>query len=351
MPTAPQIFRDLGIELPLVQAPMAGSMDAELVIASCRAGAMGSLPCAMLDSAQITAEVEKIRAATDKPFNLNFFSHQEPVLRQQDFDGWRETLAPYFHEAGVDAPTGIPAPGRQPFDEEKCRVVEALKPPVVSFHFGLPEEELLDRVKATGALVFSSATTVEEAAWLAERGVDAVIAQGVEAGGHRGMFLTTDISNQPRTEALLPAVREAVNLPVIAAGGIANRSGADAAFAMGADVVQVGTAFLFCNEASPAGYHLEALTGVEPVSTALTNLFSGRPARGMINQLMADIGPMNNSAPPFPMAGSDLAPLKQANVMPARDLSPLWCGENGESSRIYRGKSAAEICRNLMGLD
>ena len=180
-------------------------------------------------------------------------------------------------------------------------MLEEFRPAVVSFHFGLPSNELLARVRRWGAKILASATTVDEARWLEARGVDAIIAQGLEAGGHRGMFLSEDLSTQVGTLALLPQVVRAVKVPVIAAGGIADARGVAAAMALGAAGVQVGTAYLLCPEASTSALHRSALKGEGARHTAVTNLFTGRPARGIVNRIMRELGPINALAPSFPL--------------------------------------------------
>ncbi len=249
----------LGSELPIIQAPMAGAQDSALAIAASKAGALGFLPCAMLNADAIRAEVTAIRAATDRPFGLAFFSHTPPTPSQEREAAWREALAPYYREYAIDPSTIPTVPGRLPFSSETCAVVEAFRPAVVSFHFGLPSDELLDRVRRTGARILSSATTVEEARFLESRGVDAIIAQGAEAGGHRGVFLTDDLSTQLSTMALVPQIVNAAKVPVIAAGGIADAAGVAAARALGASAVQVGTAFLLCHEAKTSPVHRAAI--------------------------------------------------------------------------------------------
>lgn len=338
----------LGIALPIVQAPMAGVQDSALAIAVSAAGGLGSLPCAMLTPERIRDEVEAIRGATDKPFNLNFFCHSPPPPDPAREAAWLETLMPYYEELGLGGSQGPGGPGRQPFSEQGCELVEALQPPVVSFHFGLPTQVLLQRVKASGALVLSTATTVREARWLEARGVDGIIAQGIEAGGHRGMFLSDDIDTQSGTFALLPQVCEAVSVPVIAAGGIATAAGVRAALELGADMVQAGTVYLLCPEASTSELHRRALATAGPDSTVLTNRFSGRPARGIVNRLLRELGPYDKGMPPFPHAAAALAPLRQAAEQLGRDdFSPLWSGQNASACRT---ESAADITRELAAI-
>lgn len=339
----------LSIDLPLIQAPMAGVQGSALALAVCRAGGLGSLPCAMLTPAQLKQELQALRAGTERPFNLNFFCHRPPEADHDVEAAWRSTLAPYYAEYGID-PASIPAgPGRAPFSTEIADLVEPFRPPVVSFHFGLPEPALLARVKRWGARVLSSATTVEEALWLEAHGADAIIAQGLEAGGHRGMFLSDDLSTQVGTFALLPRIVQATRLPVIAAGGIADRHGVQAARALGAAGVQVGSAYLLCPEATTSALHRAALKSPAADHTALTNLFTGRPARGIVNRLMREQGPLSPVAPPFPLATSAVAPLRSAAEQAGRsDFSPLWCGQNALGCREI---GAEALTRALMGCD
>ena len=320
--------RKLGVELPIIQAPMAGSDSVELCVAVCEAGGLGSLACALLPPDGVKQAVERIRGGTNRSFNINFFCHEVHVDDLAREQAWRALLQPYYSESGLDSDASAPFALRLPFDEAACEAVEAARPPVISFHFGLPEPGLLARVKATGAIVLASATTVPEAKWLEKQGVDAIIAQGAEAGGHRGMFLTEDVATQAGLFALLPQIIDSVDIPVIAAGGIADGRGVAAALIMGAAMAQIGTAYLFCPEAKLNQRHAAALPEARDDNTALTNLFSGRPARGIVNRLMRDLGPMNDVAPPFPFAGKALAPLrKQAEAENRDDFTNLWAGQ------------------------
>ncbi|MEX2475246.1 NAD(P)H-dependent flavin oxidoreductase [Marinobacter sp.] len=334
-----------GIELPIIQAPMAGVQGSELALAVSKAGGLGSLPCAMLSQDALRAELETLTAGTAKPFNVNFFAHQPPEPDDAREQVWRDALAPYYSEYGID-PESVPAgAGRTPFNEDAADLVERYKPAVVSFHFGLPDPALLARVKATGAKIVSTATTVEEAIWLDERGVDAIIAQGLEAGGHRGIFLTRDLSTQMGTLALLPQVIRAVGCPVIAAGGIADAAGIRAAMELGAAGVQLGTAFMLCPEATTRPIHREALKSPQARHTALTNLFSGGPARGIVNRVMRELGPISSVAPAFPLATSAIAPLRaKAEAAGSGDFSPLWSGQNASGCREI---PAGELVRQL----
>ncbi len=335
----------LGIELPIIQAPMAGVQLSALAVAVSNAGALGSLPCAMLAPQAMRTELEAIRAGTAKPCNVNFFCHAPPAPDAAREARWREALAPYYREYGID-PAGIPAgPGRNPFGAEAAEVLAEFRPRVVSFHFGLPSDDLVARVKSWGAKVLCSATTVAEARWLEAHGADAIIAQGVEAGGHRGIFLGDDLTMQVGTFALVPQVVRAVKVPVIAAGGIADAKGVAAALALGAAGVQVGTAYLLCPEATTSAVHRAALESENARHTALTNLFTGRPARGIVNRLMRALGPMSSSPPAFPLAPAAIAPLRAAaEARGSGDFSPLWSGQNaGGCAKI----PAADLTRRL----
>lgn len=335
----------LGLALPIVQAPMASSQGSALAIAVSNAGGLGSLPCALLGRDAMRNELATIKAQTDKPFNVNFFCHQPPAPSAEREAGWRKALSPYYQEFGID-PDNIPAgPMRMPFSDDAADVLDEFRPAVVSFHFGLPSEHLLDRARKCGAKILSSATTLEEALWLEERGVDAIIAQGFEAGGHRGMFLTEDLTTQMGTFALLPQVVKAVKVPVIAAGGIADAQGVAAAMALGAAGVQVGTAYLLCPEATTSAVYRAALASTDAQHTAVTNIFSGRPARGIVNRIIRELGPMTSAAPAFPLANSAITPLRaKAESQGSGDFSPLWSGQNATGCKAI---PAAELTRLL----
>jgi nitronate monooxygenase len=334
----------LELDVPIIQAPMAGAQLSAMAIAVSQAGGLGSLPCAMLSPDQARREMETIRSATAKPYNVNFFCHRTPAPAPEREAHWRQRLAPYYTEMGLDPAALVHAASRAPFDEAMCAVVEDLAPAVVSFHFGLPNEPLLARVKKAGALVLASATTVEEATWLAARGCDAIIAQGLEAGGHRGLFLTGDLATQLPTIALVPLIVDAVSVPVIASGGIMDSRGIAAAFALGADGVQMGTAYLFCPEAAISSAHREALHRGS-TSTVVTNVFSGRPARGIVNRVIRELGPLATDTPAFPHASTPLAPLRAAaEKRGSGDFSPLWAGQ---SYSLGRDMSAGELTRTL----
>ena len=334
-------------EFPIVLAPMAGVMDADLVIAAAQGGALGSLPCAMLSVEKAREQVNIVRQRVSASINLNFFCHKAVPADPAREARWKEQLAPYHEELGLDPSAPVTAANRAPFEADMCGLVEELKPEIVSFHFGLPEPGLLARVKAAGCTVLSSATTVKEAIWLEESGADVIIAQGAEAGGHRGMFLTESITEQPGTFALVPQVVDAVRVPVIAAGGIADGRGIAAAFALGAAGVQIGTAYLRCPESRVTAPARVALAQARDDSTVITNVMTGRPARGLVNRVMREIGPISPHAPEFPHAATGLAPLKAAAEKQGKlDFTNLWAGQ---AVRLGRDMPAAELTRALAG--
>jgi len=335
----------LGIELPIVQAPMAGATGAEMAVSVSESGGLGSLPCALLTPSRARAEIAIIRQRTSRPFNVNFFCHREPRRDRKRDDAWRSRLERYYAEFSLDPSASVVAADRAPFDDAMCDLVAECRPDVVSFHFGLPEPRLLHRVKETGCKVISSATTVDEARWLEDRGCDAVIAQGHEAGGHRGMFLTDAVASQPGTLALVPQVVDAVAVPVLAAGGIADGRGIAAAFALGAAGVQVGTAYLATSESTISSLHRTALAMARDDGTVLTNVFTGRPARGLVNRIVREVGPIAPDAPEFPTAGDAVAPIRAAaEAAGSSDFSPLW---SGQAAGLARPGSASELTCKL----
>jgi nitronate monooxygenase len=338
----------LGIELPIIQAPMAGAQGSALCIAVANAGALGSLPCAMLDPDAMRDELAAIRAKTSKPINANFFCHNEPVVDESREKNWRRKLAPYYQELGLDSTTATSGGERRSFNGEAADAIAESRPEVVSFHFGLPAAELLARVRSWGAKIISSATTVDEACWLVAHGVDIIVAQGSEAGGHRGIFLSEDVTTQVGTFALVPQIVEAVSVPVVAAGGIADAKGVVAAMKLGAAAVQIGTAYLLCPESTIGPLHRAALISQAARHTAITNVFTGRPARGIVNRLIRELGPIDREAPAFPTAYSAVAPLRaKAESMGNSDFSPMWAGQNATGCKET---AAADLTCELAAL-
>ncbi|MBA4707849.1 NAD(P)H-dependent flavin oxidoreductase [Aquitalea aquatica] len=340
----------LDIPFSIIQAPMAGAQGSRLAMAVSQAGGVGSLPAAMLSSSQLQQELAVLQQLGGQPYNLNFFCHQPPADDPAAQAGWQALLAPFYQELGI-VPAATGGAGRLPFNQEMADLVSQYRPALVSFHFGLPAPALLQQVKASGAKVLSSATTVAEARWLQANGADAVIAQGLEAGGHRGMFLHDDLDEQLGSFALLPQIVQALDIPVIAAGGIADAAGVAAAMRLGAAGVQVGTAYLLCPEADTSPLHRAALRSPAAAHTALTTLYSGRPARGIVNRLMRELGPRHPAAPAFPLASAALAPLRAAAEALGRDdFSPLWCGQNASGCwEIPAGELTRQLAAGLVG--
>ena len=335
----------LGTALPLVQAPMAGVQGSAMAVAVSEAGGLGSLPAALLGLDALRDELERIHAQTHKPYNVNFFCHTPPAPQDGQPARWHAALAPYYAEMGLDMAQIASGPGRAPFSDAAADMLQAFRPPVVSFHFGLPTPALLQRVRSWGSKILASATTVDEALWLQAQGVDAIIAQGLEAGGHRGHFLSHDLSLQMGSFTLLPQIVRAVSVPVIAAGGIADAQGVAAAMALGAAGVQVGTAYLLSDEATTSKPHRAVLQSPTARHTVLTHLFTGRPARGIVNRVIRELGALNDAAPAFPMATAAMAPLRaHAERLGSGDFSPLWSGQNASRCQAL---PAAEITRML----
>ena len=333
----------LPTRLPLIQAPMASCQDDRLAIAVSRAGALGSLQGALLDPPALATALERLEAS-GQPYNVNFFCHRTATPDDQALDRWVAQLAPLYAARGLGEPPR-PRPARRAFDDAAAEVLCQFRPAVVSFHFGLPSPALLKRVRATGALLLSTATTLREALYLESRGVDAVIAQGIEAGGHRGHFLDSDLSRQGPLDALLASFVQRLSVPVIAAGGLGTSALIDRALALGAAAVQVGTAFLLADEATTHPLHRARLKdAAEP--TLLTNLFTGGVARGLPSALVRELGACSAAAPPFPWASASLAPLRQwAEARGLDDFTPLWCGTHRSS---LRAGAAASIVHALM---
>lgn len=335
-----------GIKFPIVLAPMAGAAGPELAGAVSNSGGLGSLPCASLSLDQIREHVTHVRQSTSHPFSLNFFCHEYQEYTERSEQAWLDQFAPYFSELGGRPPVNAESSNLRPFGETHCQLVEELKPAVVSFHFGLPDAGLVSRVKAAGCRVISSANTVEEAVFLAEHGCDAVIAQGTEAGGHRAMFRSTTVTEQCGTMALVPQVVDAIKAPVIAAGGIGDGRGIAAAFALGASAVQIGTAYLFAEESWANDLYRERLLSSTDTQTVITNVFSGRPARGFANRLTRELGPVNENPMDFPMGYGVLAPFKQkAEAEGSIEFSSHLAGQ---AAKLGRPGSAADITRRLV---
>ena len=327
-----KLEKTLGVELPIIQAPMAGVQDSALAIQVSHAGGLGSVPCAALSLNEIELELRSIKQAATGPVNLNFFCHHPPKLKPSIESRWHELLMPYFIELGIELDAIPTTVNREPFSHAVVDILEPFEPPVISFHFGLPTRDLIDRLKLWGTTILSSATTLEEALWLQENGADMIIAQGIEAGGHRGMFLTKSLESQSSTASLVSEFQEKIKLPIIAAGGISSASDVASQLNIGAFAVQIGTAYLLCDEANTSPLHRRAIKENNPPTTTLTNLFSGRPARAIINRVIKELGPINQEAPEFPLAAKAMSTLRKvAERNNSSDFSPLWCGQNTQA--------------------
>ncbi len=333
----------LGIEHPIIQAPMAGAATPELAAAVSNAGGLGSLGCGEMSADQMEATVKRLRMLTNRPFNLNFFVHPAPAVTQADFDRARERLAPYYQALSLSPPKAL-ASSEPGFDATKLQLVLELRPHVISFHFGLPDPATVSSLKKAGIIILSTATTVEEAVVLAASGVDAIIAQGYEAGGHRG-------SHQPREPwdgvglmSLLPQVVDAVERPVIAAGGIADGRGIAAAFALGASGVQMGTAFLSCPEAGTDRARRAMLRNAKDTDTLMTDAFSGRAARAVRNRYALEMREQREPLLAFPLLYNLTDPLGEA-VEGGQDFGfHLY----GQSAALCRELPAAELMNQLV---
>lgn len=316
----------LGVTHPIIQAPMANAGTPALAAAVSNAGGLGSLSCGQITTDQMRKDVTKLRDLTDRPFNLNFFVHDEPDLDVEAVDRARARIEPYYIESGLDEVPEVSLPYPS-FNQGQLDLLLDLRPPVVSFHFGLPSAEAIAALKDSGAVVISSATTVAEARFLAEAGADAVIAQGQEAGGHRGTFEEPFEAGMVGTMALVPQVADAVDVPVIAAGGIADGRGVAAAFDLGASGVQIGTAFLLCPEAAADDTYRAALRTGRDDMTRITRAISGRPARSLRNRLIDEMADHQEDVAPYPAQSSLTAPLRNANRNDPSQLRLLWSGQ------------------------
>jgi nitronate monooxygenase len=328
----------LGIEHPVLQAPMASVATPELAAAVSSAGGLGALGSAILGPDDLRAQAAALRAATDRPFQLNFFVHPDPQIEAAAAAAARASVAPVYSELGLGEP---PEPSVPPirFDAGRLEALLDVRPPVVSFHFGLPDDAALSACRAAGIVVLASATTVAEALDLERRGVDAVVAQGAEAGGHRGSFLVPGDDGPVGTLALVPQVADAVSVPVVAAGGIADGRGLAAALALGAGAAQLGTAFILCPEAGVPALYREALAAADAERTTITRVFSGRPARVLRNRATDEL-----QAPlPYPAQLSLTAALRTAGG--AAEFFPLF---SGQAASLARAAPAAELVASLV---
>ncbi len=336
----------LEIEHPILQAPMGGESTARMATEVCNAGGLGGLGCSYMSADEIRRNVDEIRSGTKCAFNLNFFAHPKPKENLEIIVQTRASLAPFYKELGIqNIPSRLEAPC-ETFNESKLALLLEIRPRVVSFHFGLPPADMVRALQDSGILVVCSATTVREARWLADAGVDAIIAQGWEAGGHRGTFDVSFEDFGVGTMALVPQIADCVDVPVIAAGGIADGRGIAAALVLGASGVQLGSAFLSCPEANISADNRKALRAAADDSTRLTRAFSGRPARAMNNRYIEVMAEQRNSLPDFPTMYGFSEPLMQA----CRDRN-MWEFEFflwGQAAALNRELPAAELMERLV---
>ncbi len=338
----------LKIEHPIILSPMPFGESPSLALAVCAAGGLGSIGCAVSTPDEAARKIATMHASTDTPFAANFFCHVPLAADLAAESIWNDTMRPYYRAWNIPFEPSRERLTITPFDDAMCDVVARAPPAVVSFHFGLPARHLVDRLKALGCRLMSSATTVEEARWLEANGADIVIAQGVEAGGHRGSFLARDPINSAGGElgtfTLVPQIADAVSLPVIAAGGIADGRGIAAAFALGADGVQIGTGYLRCPEAAISPSYRRALETAGSGSTVVTNVFTGRPARAIVNRLVRELGPISRLAPAFPSAMTATRQLAaEATRQGDTDFTAFWAGEAVALSRALPAQELTAV--------
>jgi nitronate monooxygenase len=332
----------LGIEHPVIQAPTAGAATPELAAAVSAGGALGSLGSAALAPDELVSQARAVRAATDRPFNVNFFCHRPPELDEADAARARQRFGPLYRELGLGRPPDPSVPAIA-FDVERLAALLEIRPAVASFNFGLPDRAALEAIREAGCRVLSSATTVAEAEHLAERGADAVIAQGAEAGGHRGSFLVGGDDGPVGTLALVPQVVDAIDIPVIAAGGIGDGRGLAAALCLGAAGGQIGTAFLACPEAAIHPLYRDALRSARAEATTITRSFSGRPARALRNRAVAEAG---GDPLPYPAQLSLSRVLGEAAAeRGSAEFLAMWAGQ---AAPLAREVPAAELVARIV---
>lgn len=339
----------LGLKWPIFQAPMAGGGDTPALVASVSAaGGLGFIGAAYLAPAQIAAAARAVRAHTERPFGINLFAPLPAPVPPNTIAAALERLAPFHAELGLPPPA-LPEASGPAFADQLAAILDS-GAAVLSVTFGLLPPEATAAAKARGMMVIGTATTIEEAAMVEAAGMDAVVAQGSEAGGHRGSFAAEFSAAMIGTMALVPQVLDAVRLPVIASGGIMDGRGVAAALALGASAVQMGTAFLTCDEAGVAEAHKAAILAARPQETRVTRAFSGRPARGIVNRFMIEIEAEDaaDAILPFPLQNALTRPLRSAAAEQGRaEFLSLWAGQGLGLAR--RQPAAALLAR--LGLE
>lgn len=352
-----EVSSRLNLSMPIIQGPFGGGLSSvELAAVVSNAGGLGSFGAHHLMADQIVATAAAIRARTERSFAINLWiPHQEsetPQISDEEFQRTAERLRPYYQALGIELP--IQVEQLWPCYADQIEALLEARPPVFSFVYGVPSEDVLERCRALGIATIGTATTVDEALVLDRAGVDMVVATGFEAGGHRVSFLREPEECLTGTLALVPQVASAIRRPVIAAGGIADGRGVAAALTLGAQAVQIGTAFLACRESSASDVHREALFGPEARWTALTRVFTGRLARGIRNRFMDELGVQQERLPNYPVQAWFTAPMKAAAVAQNRpDLMALWAGQAAPLLRHHDARSLIESLvaetQNLLG--
>lgn len=339
----------LSIRYPIVQGPFGGGLSSvELTSTVSNLGGLGSFGAQPLSPDEIIQTTQTIRERTDKPFAINLWvSDRDERLKsftRDDFEKLRKAFEPYFHELKVALPE-FPENLGSKYEEQMQALLKA-RPPVFSFVYGIPSADVLSECRRSGIKTIGTATTVDEALALENAGVDAVVATGFEAGGHRVSFLRSAEESLMGTFSLTPQVADAVKIPVIAAGGIADARGVRAAFQLGADGVQIGTAFLACKESGAIPLHKEKLFSTEARYTTLTKVFTGRLARGLANKLAIEPKILDHLLAPYPMQSMFLSKLREAAIQQKRgDMFMFW---SGQSAALLKHKNAGELFASLV---
>lgn len=342
-----ELIQLLGVEQPIIQAPMILQKSlVPLTAAVCESGGLGSLGCAEMSLADVEESVSQLRKLTGKSFNLNFFLHQQPSVDDVVEASTRTLVQPFYQQTNLELPHDTGSTSLNVFDDSMLELLVELRPPVVSFHFGCPATHVVDALKAIGSVTMACATTVAEAKTLNDAGLDVIIAQGWEAGGHRGSFDTHYEEVGIGTMALTPQVVDAVDVPVVAAGGIGDGRGIAAAFALGASGVAMGTAFLSCTEAPISDQHRRIMNSAGDEDTILTRAFSGRPCRTKRNRYIDTMAKKRQPLPAFPLMYNFTGPLKRFGI--DNDDPAYQFFLYGQAAALNRDLSVSDLMQTLV---